>query len=254
MKSSIPVFLVGCGRSGTNMITRHLATSPDVELFNEDHPAAFERYHLRPIPDIRRLIEDSEATFVLFKPILDTHRCLTWLEFFSKAQILYVTRHFDDVINSALRRFGPLKWSKAVKGWMKRDFARFAPQRPPETTRDALSSLWRTSLSPPSSYALYWIFFNRLFFDLKLNRDRRARLVRYESTVSHPEREFHDICCFLNIDYSERMAADISSSSIGKDIKPAIDEDILSACKELWIKLLHTEEYVVKEQNSLIGF
>jgi hypothetical protein len=197
MKSSIPVFLVGCGRSGTNMVTRHLATSPDVELFNEDHPAAFERYRLRPLADIRRLIAISDMRFVLFKPILDTSHCLEWLELFPEAKILFAIRHYDDVINSAMRRFGPAKWSKAVKGWMKKGKAGFAPPEPPASTFDAVSSLWRADLNTVSRHAIYWLFFNRLYFDLKLDRDSRVKLVRYEDAVHQPEIEFRDICRFL---------------------------------------------------------
>src|SRR5688500_17650022 len=44
---SMSVFLIGCGRSGTNMVTRRLARSWQVDFYNEDHPAAFENYLLR---------------------------------------------------------------------------------------------------------------------------------------------------------------------------------------------------------------
>jgi hypothetical protein len=198
------------------------------------------------------LIAISDLRFVLFKPILDTGQCLKWLELFPEAKILFAIRHYDDVINSAMRRFGPAKWSKAVKGWMKRGKAGFAPPEPPASTYDAVSSLWRADLNTVSRHAIYWLFFNRLYFDLKLDRDRRVKLVRYEDAVYQPETEFGDICRFLKIDYSARMVSEIYSGSVGKDPRPEIDGEISSACRELWWKLLERVENIRVEQYCAI--
>ncbi|VAW31168.1 hypothetical protein MNBD_CHLOROFLEXI01-4666, partial [hydrothermal vent metagenome] len=69
---SVPVFLVGCGRSGTSMFIWQLEKSWQIELYNEDHPAAFDVYRLRDYDVIEELIEKSQAPFTLLKPILDT--------------------------------------------------------------------------------------------------------------------------------------------------------------------------------------
>ena len=45
-------FIVGCGRSGTNMLADLFSRSWRVELFNEDHPAAFENRRLLPFQQI----------------------------------------------------------------------------------------------------------------------------------------------------------------------------------------------------------
>ena len=45
--TSLPIFLVGCGRSGTSMFIWQLEKSWQIKLYNEDHPAAFDEYRLR---------------------------------------------------------------------------------------------------------------------------------------------------------------------------------------------------------------
>jgi hypothetical protein len=164
---SSPVFLVGCGRSGTNMVSRNLAKSPEIELFNEDNPAAFTKYRLHDERTIQRLIDRSNTPVVLFKPILDTHMSARWLELFPNTKILFLFRHFYDVVNSSLRWFGPERWTKSVRGWIKSDFEELPPPLPPESTRASVRALWRPDLDPASSSALRWLFFNQLYYDLE---------------------------------------------------------------------------------------
>ncbi|MDT8304299.1 MAG: sulfotransferase [Anaerolineae bacterium] len=233
-------FLVGCGRSGTNMITRQLAKSPDVVLFNEDHLDAFAKYRLREIKVIQRLVEQSTAQVVLFKPILDTHLSLHLLEHFPDARLLFAFRHYGDVVNSSIRRFGPLKWTKSVAHWVRDDFARFAAAPLPDVTKERIKSRWRPDLGPESSIALYWLFYNSLFFDLGLNESSRVMSVQYEQTVMEPERRFKALAAFVEIPFTPTMAQGVYASSIGKAARPGIDPQIAATCEALWQRLCLT--------------
>ncbi len=234
---SRPIFLVGCGRSGTSMLVYHLARSWQVELYNEDHPAAFERWRLRDLPVLDSLLERSYAPFVLFKPILDTHRTLLLLARFPDAKVLFTFRHYTDVIHSSLKRFGTENRINHVRGWMNEDFAEFATAPPPQETRAFIRSLWNPALSPESGAALYWLFYNRLYFDLGLKGDARVKLVRYESVVANPKPEFQDLCRFLGIPFESQMVEGIFASSVKQAEPPNLDPAVRQACDALWQQL-----------------
>lgn len=237
-----PVFLVGCGRSGTSMLAYHLARSWRLELYNEDNPAAFDRWRLRELPVIAELVERSYAPFVLFKPILDTYKTQHLLDRFPTAKFIFVFRHYDDVINSSIRRFGAENRIGHVNAWMNDGFGEFAALPPPESTQTFIRSLWKSSLSAESGAALFWLFQNRLFFDLALATNQRVRLAGYESIVARPDDELAQLCRFLGIPFEPHLAAGIFASSVNRHTRPQLDPEIEAACAHLWQRLCQHSE------------
>lgn len=233
---SIPVFLVGCGRSGTNMLVRRLSRSWQVDTFNEGNPAAFDNWRIKNDQTIQQLVQQSHTPIVLFKPILDTFQARRFLEAFDKAKIIFAYRHYTGVVDSGLRRFGENNWNRYVEQWVTTDFVDFAQAPLPEATKQAIRSLWRPDLSPAGGYALYWLLRNRLYFDLELIHDTRVKAVQYEQMVRQPKQEFRELCRWLGIFYSRRFPAGIHTSSLKKEV-PNIPHDIRQACNQLWDRL-----------------
>lgn len=234
---TMPGFLVGCGRSGTNMLVFHLSKLWQVELYNEDNPAAFQNWRLRDLSIIERLIARSHAQITIFKPILDTYRTNVLLSRFPTARLIFIFRHHTDVINSSLKKFGITNRIDHVNSWIKEDFDEFASAPPPENTKAAVRSRWKPSLSPESGAALYWLFQNRLYFDLGLHRNERVMLINYETVVSEPLREFERICQFLGVAFKPELAEGVYSSSVKRDPAPRIAGEILADCDDLWRSL-----------------
>ena len=229
-----PVFLVGCGRSGTTMLIFHLNRLWEIDLYNEDHPAAFQNWRLRDLTVIEELINHSYASMILFKPILDTYRTHVLLSRFPKAKTIFAFRHYDDVVNSSLKKFGTANRINHVRSWIEEDFSEFSAVPPPEETKSFIRSRWKPSLTPESGAALYWLFQNRLFFDLHLDKEVRVKLVSYESLVRNPEREFKSLCQFLELPCKPTVAQGVFASSIGRDQPSEIDSVIRADCEKLW--------------------
>ncbi|MGH2537033.1 MAG: sulfotransferase domain-containing protein [Candidatus Promineifilaceae bacterium] len=232
-----PAFLVGCGRSGTSMLLHHLGRSPAVTAYNENDAEAFERYRLRPAPAIEGIIGRSHAQLTLFKPILNTHQSREFLAAYPGSKLIFVYRHFEDVVNSSLKRFGAENRLGHVNTWVSDNFGEFAAAPPPEATKAAVRELWRPSLSLESAAGLYWLFYNRLYFDLGLDREERVRLVGYERLAANPAAELAAVCAFLGTAYLPLMAEGVFASSIGRDSAPALAADIRAACEALWRRL-----------------
>jgi len=231
---SAPVFLVGCGRSGTSMLVWQMEKSWQVELYNEDHPAAFDVYRLREFEVIEALVQRSQAPFTLLKPILDTVQTPTLLSHFPGSKAIFAFRYYTDVINSSLKKFGTYNRINHVRGWMEEDFAEFAVAPPPVETQAFIRSLWQEDLSPQEGAALYWLFYNRLYYDLGLNEDGRVHLVCYEQLVTEPRIQFEAIVSFLGAEFEEQMVEGIFASSINKNDAPILNEQIQTACDQLY--------------------
>ena len=247
--SSRPAFLIGCGRSGTSMLVLQLGRSWQLDIYNENNTAAFENWFLRDFSVIRQLVADSRAPVVLFKPILDTYKACLLLEQFPSAKILFAFRHYNDVINSSLKKFGPADRINHVNNWANDDFSEFADLLPPLETQAYIRACWRPGMSPEEGAALYWLFQNRLYFDLGLVNSDSARLVCYEAVVSNPVEELTALCEFLGVSFEEQMAEGIFGSSIQRNAAPPIAHHLQEACDEMWQRLCRSagvaEELVI---------
>jgi hypothetical protein len=236
-KKSTPVFLVGSGRSGTNMLSGGLGKSYQVELYNEDHPVAFKEWRIKDFPTIEKLNNLGYARIKLYKPILDTHMAPEYLSYFQGAKIIFAFRHFANVIDSSIRHFGLDNWPSRVSGWIENDFAEFASAPPPEVTQKFIRARWNNNLSAESSIALYWLFYNRLYFDLGLDQNENAVLMKYENIVAEADIEFRKLCKFLDIKYSSGMIKGIFSTSVKPIQLPMIEKSIKNDCDDLWNRL-----------------
>ncbi|MFZ0544618.1 MAG: hypothetical protein WAM60_04240 [Candidatus Promineifilaceae bacterium] len=234
---SIPAFLIGCGRSGTSMLVLQLGRSWQLDIYNENNSAAFENWFLRPLPVIQQLVAASRAPIVLFKPILETYRACLLLEQFPNAKILFTFRHYDDVINSSIKKFGPRDRIDHVNNWINDNFSEFADRLPPMETQHYIRDCWRPGFSPEEGAALYWLFQNRLYFDLGLVENDSAQLISYEAVVSNPVEEMIALCNFLGVNFEQQMAAGIFDSSIQRSPAPTIAPHLRQECEQMWQRL-----------------
>jgi hypothetical protein len=232
--NSVPIFLVGCGRSGTSMFIWQLEKSWQIKLYNEDHPAAFDLYRLRDYDVIAGLVAESQAPFTLLKPILDTVQTMQLLNHFADSKAIFAFRHYTDVINSSLKKFGTYNRINHVKGWMEEDFAEFDVCPPPEASKVLIRELWQEDLSPEEGAALYWLFYNRLYYDLGLHDDPRTILIRYETLVTQPREQFEKVIAFLGAQFEEKMVEGVHAKSINKNEPPPLRPAIMTACEALY--------------------
>jgi hypothetical protein len=242
-RQSRPAFVVGSGRCGSTMLAEQLWECWAVSRFDGNHPAAYERWKLRDLDTIESVVRASWAPVTLFKPMLDAYRTRSFLERFSDARVVFAVRTLDDVIRSSLRRFGPANRIGHVRAWIREDFAEFSSVPPPVETREAVRRHWSDDLGPEAGVALYWLFYNRLFYDLELDREPRVRVVQYERVIENPRSEMKGLSEFLGIPFEENMVRGIRTDSLGAGLAYALPHALRRECDSLAARLWEATQH-----------
>jgi hypothetical protein len=239
------VLVLGLQRSGTNMVVRGLERAPEFEVYNENHPAAFDRFRLRPVDEVRRLVERSRHPYVLLKPLCDSHRAVELLDVLrtgSAPRALWVYRSAEGRARSAVAKFGDqnLQVLRELAAGRGRD--RWQAQG---LSRDSLALIehldWST-VDAVSAAALFWYVRNRLYFELGLDRRNEVLLVSYDAMVADPPAEMRRMCGFLDFPYRPRLIAGIGARSPVAAPAVAIHPGIAARCAELADRLEATRQ------------
>jgi hypothetical protein len=232
---AVPVFVVGVQRSGTNMLVRGLERSPEFEVRNENDREAFDRFHLRPDPEIRALVERSGQAYVLFKPLIDSHRTSLLLDGLgtpSPGRAIWAYRDVDGRVRSSVAKFGDSNL-QALRRIAAGDTGIWQAGGLTDERHSLIGSLDLGAMTPESGAALFWYLRNQLFFDLGLDRRDDVMLASYEATVSDPEASIGRVCTFLDFTYRPELAAHVDRRAAGA--RPALDlhPRVRELCTEL---------------------
>lgn len=235
-----PVFIVGCNRSGTNMVCEAIGRSPHGWDYRErDFSIAFKGYYLRSSWIIEQLIRHTPAPVISFGSILDSQFTPDLLSRHVGAKAIWVYRRYEDVANSCVR----MQWGPELK-----DFARWVARGElerlgargkrvgPDTVR-LFHDVFNEDLTDEDAACLYWYMRNKLYFDTSLHVDPRVLLVQYEHAVLHKEEAFRRIFTFLGFPFDSVVVDHVLAGSVGKHSRPTIHHAIAEACDGLKAEL-----------------
>ena len=232
-----PLFLVGVQRSGTNLLAHSLDELPEFQVYNEGNTKAFDHFRIRALSTIEKLVGQSRARFVLFKPLCDSHRTPELLEHFgTRARAIWAYRNVDGRVRSAVAKFGDTNLR------VLRAFAAGEQQRPWNAWQIAGLSADNTAfirsfdlkdITAESGAALFWYVRNALYFELGLNQRTDTILVNYDEFLAEPERVAIGTCRFLEIPYRKAMIATIDQRRPTQRPPLPIDPRIRERCSAL---------------------
>jgi hypothetical protein len=239
------VFLVGAQRSGTNMLVRGLQTSPEFEVFNENNRRAFRNYRLRPDDVIGEIVERSRHLFVLFKPLIDSHRIdhlLDDLPVSTRPRALWIYRNMEGRVRSSIAKFGDtnLRAMKEISRGTRLD--RWEAQRLSPESVGHIRSFSYEDMTPESGSALFWYVRNSLFFELGLDKRPDVLLVSYDTFVSNPETSMRAVCHHIGFAWNARLVNHVTARAGGARPPVDIDPRIRALCDELQARLSRVEE------------
>jgi hypothetical protein len=188
--SATPVFVFGAQRSGTNLLVRSLDDSPEFQVYNESNRKAFELYHLRSDPDVRRLVLRTQLPYVLFKPLCDSHRAVDLLDGLGTSthpRAIWAYRDFEGRARSAVAKFGDSNLSVLREFAAGRSADHWQVQGLSDPHKLLVRSLPLGEFNAESGAALFWYLRNSLFFDLGLADRDDVLLLSYNHYLRAPD-------------------------------------------------------------------
>lgn len=229
------VYIVGCQRSGTTMLLRMFDFSMLTRVFDEGRDnRAFLRYRLRSSEDLKRLASRVHAPVIVLKPLCESHYIDRFLARDGNSRAIWIYRHYADVANSTVRMWGDHLLDTVNKLCSGRaEDTGWRGERIGEDTLKRVHSVYRSDLSKWEAACLFWYIRNRIVGDLGLQEDPRVRIVRYSSLVSRPRESFEALFEFTGIPFSEAWSNWIYDSSVAKEERPEIDDQISALCESL---------------------
>jgi Sulfotransferase family len=238
--TAMPVYLVGLQRSGTNMVARALGASPEVEVHNENDRRAFHHFRLRADDVIAGIIDSSLHSYVLFKPLIDSHRVdhlLDELPVQTPGRAIWVFRQVDDRVRSALAKFEDANHRALSAIAMGKGDDLWESQRMSRENIELVGSFNYRYLSSESASALFWYVRNSLYFEMDLHRRSDVMAVSYDRLVADPEASMRSICRFLSLDWDARLISRIEARA-GQEREPLpLDARIRRLCNDLQARL-----------------
>ena len=236
--NAVPVFVVGVQRSGTNMLVRGLERSPEFEVRNENDREAFDRFRLRSDAEIRALVERSGHRYVLFKPLIDSHRVPRLLDLGtpSPGRAIWAYRDVDGRVRSSVAKFGDSNL-QALRRIAAGDTGIWQAGALSEERLALIRSLDLAGITPESGAALFWWLRNHLYFDLDLHARPDVTLARYEATVEDPEAAVRRICGFLDFPFRPELAEHVDRRAASARPPLPLDARVRELCDALQERL-----------------
>ena len=252
--SKVPVFIVGCQRSGTTMLDRVLTRSPQIKTYGEGRGAFSPGVRLLPIGNLHYLIYRSLSPIVEFKPLNDTQHIDYFLKIHPNSKAIWMYRNYFDVINSMVRKWGRAQNKhvhQIATGRYSGPGARAMGERISPANRELAAKLEAQDLSEHEASAFIWYLRNSIYFDRQLDRLPNVLLCKYEDMVTEPKWQFQRVFEFIDGDFSADYVADVRSSSISKHKPPTLRTNLKSLCDSLMEKL--DEQYCLQLTKNQIG-
>ncbi len=105
--------ILGSQRSGTNMMNDAFDRDWNCMAFGEDSGLALgtsfgphSRWRWRPLEEVASTLDQYQAPLLIAKPIVESQRVRELMKFFPSAKIIWAYRHYQDVAQSSIVKFG----------------------------------------------------------------------------------------------------------------------------------------------------
>jgi hypothetical protein len=239
------LFIVGCQRSGTTMMTRIFEQDLNTKVYAEtsrlsslDHP---KRLRLNPLDSVKKIIEQERAPLVILKPLVESQNTPELLECFRGSRAVWLYRHYKDVAASYVKKWG--------EGHSAKDLRRIIEKRPgdwraehiPESVEQIVREHFSEQMDSHDASALYWFVRNSLFFSRRLDANPKVMLCKYEEVVAMPVEALRYIYEFVGQEFpGAQIVGTVHEASVSKGQEIRLSPEIDRLCCELMQQLDNT--------------
>ncbi len=181
-----------------------------------------------------RCIRRLPFEVVAAKPLVESYRATNLMNIADRARAIWMLRHYLDVSQSNLRRFGVDNGYRDLQPLNSGDTLDWRCKGATKKTRETVIELFREGLEPLDAAALFWWTRNQLYFDQHLSEDERIRVLRYERVTGCPEDVIRSLSSHIGISLPERsivprVRAQPTSLRSG-DLNPMVER----LCAKMW--------------------
>lgn len=232
------LFIIGCQRSGTTMMSRIFDKDWRTKVYGEvsvlslkDKP---ERLRLNPISSLKSQFESDQASLIVVKPLVETQNIRGLLHDFPEARSLWIYRHYKDVTNSNLKKFTMRRGIKDLAAIVQPKPGDWRHEHVSQKTRALVKRFFSEDMNPYDAAALFWYVRNQFFFDLELARHSRIMMCKYEEFVAQPIKRMEEIYHFAGVAMpNEKITKQANNRSVGKGREIKLSPDIEGICEQM---------------------
>lgn len=232
-QNTIPIFILGCGRSGTTMMLDIFHDDERIEVLGEkDRKIASKKFLLR-YEKLGAAIYHSKASVMVMKPILNSFDAKRLLTQYENSIVLWVIRDYRDMIASSVKKFG-----NRVAGFM-RDLLldnsgdNWIATGMPTDTQKRLQNIVHKDFTNEDWMGLVWWSVNYTVLRDRLHQFDRFKLIEYEMVVRNKDILMNKIYHSLGMKLTKRSNHPVHPDSIGKGACIKLDPIVDSMCKDL---------------------
>ena len=234
---SRPIFVFGKQRSGTTMLMTVLNLHPDTEIFGEGpNNKAFKDCRIRGFDVLERLIAESRARFVCFKPIADSHLMGDFLRHFPDGRYVWLYRSYGDTARSSLKRF-PHATAAIKKVCMGEGGGGWFQEGVSAASIRTLKEIYTLDMTDYDLACLVWWARNRIFTELQLQAVPSMLLEKYENLTTRPDESFGALFKFLGMSNYKRAIQFIHTSERSQVRTDVLHPDVRVLCDALTVEL-----------------
>jgi hypothetical protein len=252
------LFIIGCQRSGTTLLTRIFDRDFDTTVYGEDDKKVVyfdisRRRRLKPLDVVKQAIDKDKVSLVVLKPLLETQNTLKLLDYFENSKALWAYRHYQAVAVSMVKMFGNKGGIETLRPIVENNPEDWRAQHISPHVRSIVLEHFSEDMNHYDAAALFWFVRNSLFFELELDKNPKVMMCRYQDLVLHPVEQVKRIYNFVGCRFpGERTVAEVRTSALdrGKEIELAPAIEFL--CQGLLEKLEQAYSQEISTQTALL--
>jgi hypothetical protein len=197
------------------------------------------RFRWRPLEEVRSIFASERASFLVAKPLVESQHILSILDFFPGSRAIWMYRHFEGVIDSNLKRFGPDPIRYNLRGIIDPELGdHWFGEKVSDRTKEIVRRFYAGDAALEDLQALGWYARNVIYFDRELPGNPRVRLCRYEDMVSDPAKEMEELYRFFGVDFpGPQITRFVHRKSVRKGRGMRLQPEIRTLCQDLLDRL-----------------
>lgn len=246
------LFILGCQRSGTTLMQQIFDADLDAKVYGEFSEITLTQstpnLRLRPLDEVKAIIDRNPARLVVAKPIAETQNALQLLGHFPGAKVVFLYRHYAAVASSNLKLFGRLNGINNLRPIVHGETDNWRSEGVPAEVRALVTRHFREDMNPYDAAALFWYVRNRFYFDLGLDRRADVLPLRYEDLLRDPAGRMAGLYRFVGAPMSQRGLGLVRPERGNRGIE--LSADIEALCTQMLRQLDAASARAWKEEGA----